>query len=330
MRASVFNLPGVKPLTCEGVLVPAFTTPEAGDTAVIACHFNPCGFMRPRLNLLHFLSWTAALGIPVYVAELSFTRGRPPVLPAGPRVRHIETDPVNCLFQKEALLNAAAAIVPGRFTKIAWLDADILISDNDWLAKASALLDDFAVIQPFRRGILTNPDWREEKLLVSVAAGLHAGGHFRHYHPGFAWAGRREFFTDHGGLYERSIAGHGDIMAARAFTGSMSGHDATEENMNQLAVKEWREWAAPVTRWTGGKVGYLRADAWHLWHGETANRNYDAKRKLLRDVKPCHVENTRGCLEWTAAAHEEIPDTIKSIAATFSARREDTPAAIAA
>jgi len=308
---------------------PAFDVPLAGDTAVIACHFNPSGYQRPRANLRAFLDRLAAQSVPVFMMELTYGEARP-FLPAGPRVQHLRTAPDNLLFHKENLLNLTERIVPAQFTKVVWLDAECLLHRADWLSATSAALDAQPVVQPWHRGIITNAAGREVALLNSTGHGASLNDHRRcyhgygnPYHPGFATAARRELWTQHGGLYELPVS-CGDTAMAMAIQVVLTREQQLLPGVSPAVWSDLCRWSARVRPWAGG-IGCIRGDITHLWHGDLDNRNYAAQPGLLRAFDPArHIQHRAdGLLEWSPFARAEIPVTIAAIAALFSARKED-------
>ena len=61
------------------------------------------------------------------------------------------------MWQKERLLNLTIDRVPDRYTKIVWVDADVLFTNPRWIVEASERLDDFPVIQPFSHAVRLRP-----------------------------------------------------------------------------------------------------------------------------------------------------------------------------
>ena len=57
------------------------------------------------------------------------------------------------MWQKERLLNIAAARLPKSARKVGWFDADIVFKEPDWLERTSHALDRYAVVQPFSHAV---------------------------------------------------------------------------------------------------------------------------------------------------------------------------------
>lgn len=302
-------------------------TPLTGDTAVISCHFNPCGYQTQTRNLAYFLEFMAETSPPLFMAELTFSPRQ--LLPSNNRVLHLEAK-APLLWQKESLLNAVEKIVPPQFTKIIWIDADCLMTDPAWLENASRALDEYAIIQPFKRCVFTDEKLDESGVRAGCGYAATTGNprkaDWSLFHCGFAWGARRELWTEHGGLIE-CLSGQADSLIALAAMGQLDRSHSHGSRLNDAMWKHVSEWAAPVTEWTGGKIGSIPGDIVHLWHGNTERRRYRDRQSLLRDLDPArHLYHTdQGLLAWTQDAHAEIPETIEALTNYFSERAEDTP-----
>lgn len=116
--------------------------------AVVTCHFNPCGYTRPRENYDRFAEGMAAGGVELFTVELAYDDD-PFDLPGaqlrirGRRNRHL-------LWQKERLLNLLIAKLPAETEAIAWIDADLLFEDaTGWAGAALEGLKHWPVLQPW-------------------------------------------------------------------------------------------------------------------------------------------------------------------------------------
>jgi hypothetical protein len=293
------------------------------DFAVISCLFNPGGFRRPCENLTRFTKELKRTGCPYYLVELGFP-GREFFMPAAENVWQYRSSSV--LWHKEKLLNLAAAKLPSQVEKICWLDADVLFSDPHWWHKASRLLDEFVVIQPFETA-----DWldREGESVERSAHGYVAAYHaqppnwaprrFRYYHPGFAWAARREFF-ERGGLFCRHVVGGGDAILALSLIKRADRLSYIRKYSRKLfqLIKEYEE----SLYWINGSIGYVPdVKVGHLWHGALSDRGYIERNQLLTRYDPLRdiAEDENGVWRW-ASAKPELHEAVKRY---FLARRED-------
>jgi hypothetical protein len=286
--------------------------------ALITCHYNWFGFERPRHNLRRFLEVTK--GLPVYGVEAQLP-GHPMHTRGMPGWQQITADNDQVMMQKECLLNIAAAMVPGHFEALAWVDADILFSNKHWFDQTARALDFFPVVQPFSKA-----QWLKHDDSVSMERqGIGKEPDLLHRcvaHPGFAMAARRALWTQRrGGLYEHLVVGNGDVGFASAVLGyDQPGHIV----MNPALRAHYDAWATPVKAWIKGRaMGCVPGTASHLWHGELKDRRYlERNDVLIKTLDPSihltHADN--GLLTWTPAAPFGLRYAIRS---HFANRRED-------
>ena len=192
------------------------------DVAVLSVLYSPGHYTRPVLNLLLVENRLEAAGIPFFKLEVAWGDD-PHVLPAGPRTLHLRTR--SCMFQKERLMNVLEASVPANFSKVLFLDADVMLADTrggHWYDSLSQLLDSHDVVQPFDlAGHLDLSFKRVSNIKCSVlyaykGQSLDSQIRRRNLHTGLAWAFRRDWLQQQGGLFDLAIHGGGDSVNAGA------------------------------------------------------------------------------------------------------------------
>jgi hypothetical protein len=301
----------------------------------LTTYFNPIRYKRRLSNYRIFRS---NLHIPLVTVELSFdgqfelTKNDADVL--------IQLSGGAVLWQKERLLNIAIKSVPSDVKNIAWLDCDILFERNDWVEEAERQLNErYNIIQLFSKAIYLNKEDTGEllcnynsypavpglvalynknnilpldKLAVSTQGDLI-------YNPGFAWAARTEIFAKHG-FYDLAIIGAGDLYMANSIFGTMNSIIKLH-SLNNARSKSYLNWGRPFHRTVANKVGYISGEIYHLWHGDTKNRNYKDRFKILANFNPqadVYIGDN-GVWHWTK------PNTTlaEQLRAHFLNRRED-------
>ena len=120
------------------------------------------------------------------------------------------------LWQKERLLNLTIDRVPDRYTKIAWIDADMLFDNARWAVEASDRLDEFPVIQLFSHAIRLRPNetsyfgggerYRSFGFTRAALPALSRLRYLIHGHTGFAWAADRQLLSGLGLTTPRLLA----------------------------------------------------------------------------------------------------------------------------
>jgi hypothetical protein len=283
------------------------------NLAVICSHFNSAGFHVPRRNLLRFLRQLEIRKIPVFVAELAY-EDQDFFLPESPSVFRFRTDKSNVLWHKENLLNLAAGLVPPKYDCLAWIDTDLLFMSEDWAERAQKQLERYSVVQLFSEAWWTDEDGRCFRSSKSTMADgtLKMGSN----HPGFAWAARRELWSEAGGLCDLAILGGGDALFAAACLGG--------DIPKWLHYPDWKNWTKRLTEWahTSGKPSVVSGVVVHEWHGTERDRAYIPRNLLLKDfdISRMVVRRQDGLLQFS----DEVPSQLReAFLHYFAWRRED-------
>jgi hypothetical protein len=296
---------------------------KRSDVWAITCYFNPAGSRR---RLLNYKSFRKHLNVPLVAVELAYeSQGCLDEDDADVLIRLPGKD---VLWQKERLLNLAFRSVPNSCRKVAWLDCDIIFEQADWAQRTSALLDRFALVQPFTHVYRSDPNWRPGNGLPSrsevrrsipfiISAGmpaatcLAASSRIIKSTPGYAWAARRELLEDHG-LYDACIIGGGDVAISCAAYGAF--HDAVRtQQMNEHQRQHYIAWAKEFYDASRADVTFADGTIVHLWHGNNEHRRYRERYEVLSRLQfnPFHdiALDERGVWQWNTEKtelHEEV------------------------
>ncbi len=301
------------------------------DLCVISTYFNPCQYDRKRRNLEHFLGALRSARVRYLIAEGVFD-GQRFILPADDAIVRVRCGAV--LWQKERLLNLLLSRVPARCTKVAWLDADVLFTNDRWAHEASRLLDELPVVQLFERAIRLPPDQMSfagegachegfAAVLARRPAAFLSGQFAEHGHTGFAWAARKEILLQHG-FYDRAVAGGADHLTAHALVGDW--RSPCVERMVGAAGPEadtFAGWALHLYESVRGQVGVVSGQLLHLYHGSVERRRYSERH---RDLARLGFDPRRDLLldeagTWCWPAHRT--DLLRWGRDYFEDRRED-------
>lgn len=266
---------------------------------------------------MRFIRQMRSSGVPVFGVEAVLPNQTPATVGIS-GWRQVTANPDSqMLFQKECMLNMAEKLVPESFRKIAWLDADIMFSNQNWHSETSLLLDHFAFVQPFGQAVWTDMDGSE--LFRKPSTMRVKGGLPMHSHPGFAMAARRAFWRELGGLFEHLIVGNGDVGIATAILDKQL--PSTQTYSDEL-LSHYQAWRTKVTAFAKrGGFSFTRGIIWHEWHGSLQNRRYVERNKSLLNMRPDYVvHGSNGLLEWNGSAPQGLKDYVKEY---FSLRDED-------
>lgn len=293
---------------------------NASQLAVVACHFNPCHFQAPIDN---WWRWWDQLprDLTVISVELSFD-GQ---FHTDSQIRLQGDLEKNCLWQKECLLNIGMRNLPPEVNRVAWIDADCLFHDPDWVAKTNAELDSFPLVQMFRAVNMLGAAGEVEQHAPSAMSMGGVQGPAQKgiwSKPGLAWAAHRDIIEGLG-LYDRLATGAGDAALLWAARGEFNNH-FFGQRLNQAIREDWLRWGARLHQRVRGRMGFVDMEVSHLYHGSRLNRQYGTREVALltHGYDPeRHVQyNADGVLEWTPASPPEMRDRLREY---FQNRRED-------
>lgn len=286
-------------------LFPAPAYVPASDVALLTSYFNPGGYRTKYENYIRFRKPIETAGAFLMTVELAF--GMEPLsLQGSENCPVLQVRAKDVMWQKERLLNIGLANLPTQFTKVVWLDCDLLFCDMLWLKNTSALLDEIPVVQPFEWIIrlARGAEHHDGKPEVSAATNVwwqhglsrgfgavfnehpraHLEGDFaKHGHSGYAWAARRSALSKSPQLYDACIAGSGDHMIAHAAVGDwespcvMRCLGATAKQLSHF-----QRWAIQFSKYIVNGVGFTPGIVLHLWHGDLENRRYIERHKEMR------------------------------------------------
>src|SRR5262249_10055459 len=244
------------------------------------------------------------------------------------------------LWQKERLLNIAIESLPHEVKNVAWIDCDILFERKDWAEETEMQLNErYNIVQLFSKVIYLDKDdtaellgkyksrttvpglmalYDETNILPLDKVAVSTQGEIV-YNPGLAWAGKAEIFTKHG-FYDLAIVGAGDLHMANSIFGTMDSIMKLHA-LNESRRKSYLKWGQLFHQTVAKKVGHITGEIYHLWHGDTKNRNYRGRAKILSDFNPqtdVYIGDN-GVWHWT----KRDSALAEQLRAYFIDRRED-------
>lgn len=318
--------------------VPIYPTKLPGELWGIAVYYNPAGYSSRRGNLQIFSDRVRQQGLNLIIVELAFNDA-PFELSDEVCDRLVQLRTASVLWQKERLLNIGLAYLPRQCDKVAWLDADIIFENQNWIHDASILLESYIIVQPFETTCwlpkcVKEPEqsWNavvtEMQSLTGMAYVMANAVNKQnvlskstlHGHTGFAWIARREVLDRHG-FYDCYVFGGGDDAITHAMYGDTSYCEAGR--FSAALVNHINLWAHGFVRDVKESVFYARGRVLHLWHGSYENRRYTARHRILTDhnfdpVKDL-MQEPNGCWAWRTGK----TDLHKEAVHYFQSRRED-------
>ncbi len=276
------------------------------EAVIIACYFNPQGNVY-RLNAFNkFYESIKHLNYRIVECVIG---DAVPQLPQTDSITRIYTK--DLLWHKEGLLNNIIKSLPLEYKYVFWLDTDVTFTNKNWLVDSVEELKTKKILQPFEYCVhldrdqvephfditheyeyASDPKQRHPKLWRSFAANYVTTNfsddtnYDKHGHVGFAWGARREVL-DAVPLYDRALIGGADHIIAHAAAGQLRHSCLLKSFTDDIdAVNEWSKRFYGVTQ---GKIGYVKGDLYHTWHGDIEKRQY---LKRIQDFTPTSKEIT--------------------------------------
>lgn len=235
------------------------------------------------------------------------------------------------LWHKENMINLAIQRLPSDWEYVAWVDADIAFCRDDWAEEIVHQLQHHHVIQLFQNAIDLGPHGEviqvHNGFVWSWATGqppsrsANGGYNYGNWHPGYAWAARREAIEALGGLFDLGILGAGDHHMAHALLGKV--HERVPPFLSDGYVEALEAWQQRANVHIRQDLGFMPGTIHHAWHGPKRKRFYGERWEILRKhgYDPRHhiKRDSQGLLAFTHAG-EVMRNDIRQY---FKARDED-------
>lgn len=281
---------------------------------VLTCVFNSQRY-RTRFDLyenfrkhiegtgdtVSHLDYPTSANVPLWTIELAFMRrGWAVTQPGDPRDIRMRTGTE--LWHKERCYNIAVPHLPDDFKYIALVDADIQFTRHDWAEETIHMLQHHPVVQMWGEAEDLDPSGHVFQRHVSFAKsyvdnvergvdylrnGTYGPGLPRptkaFWHPGFAWAFRREAWNDLGGLIDMAVLGSADNHMAKALIGDAE--SSMHPDISQGYQRHIYRWQERAEKYIRRNIGYVNGTIVHFWHGQKKRRRYWDRWKILTDTQ---------------------------------------------
>lgn len=247
---------------------------------VILPYFNFCGFKSRRRLFLDFIERNKNLkGVRFVVSEVV---GSAP-LPKLPVWKHIKATTKCQMWLKENIINMASMHLPSDWKYIAWIDADILFLNENWVQDTKETLEYYDIVQLFHTVVNMGP--RGEAMKTDKSFGyMHSrsgtaytsSDKYGFWHPGYAWACTRSTWSKMGCLLDWAILGSADRHMALAWIGRVenSRPGNVHPNYNRLLL-EFQD------KCKNFRLGNIDGTILHEWHGRLEDRKYRERWEIL-------------------------------------------------
>ena len=271
---------------------------------VVAPIVNPSRY-RSRYTLYReFESYITNAGAILYTVEAAYgDRDFEITDPSNPR--HIRLRTNHEVWHKENLINIGVSRLPADWKYVAWIDADVSFARPDIVTETIHQLQHFSVVQMFTQATDLGPRYETLQTFDGFVAQwmAHRTRHvpdypkpaqYGNWHPGYAWACRRDAWDHLGGLLDFSIIGSADRYMADALIGEVAQSLSAEIVRDCPTYTQWcLEWQARAERHLKRNLGFVDGLLLHYFHGAKKNRGYINRPSILwnnqfdpsRDIK---------------------------------------------
>lgn len=270
-----------------------------GELWVVTVISNPVRFSSRYALYREFEQHMKATGANLVTVEMAFG-DRPWSVTESGNPRHVQLRSRSEVWHKENLINVGVSRLPPGWEYMAWVDADVQFLRPDWTTETVHQLQHYGVAQLFETAIDTGPTGQALNTWngfgYSFANGLpqftgtaphyyyaassSKGGKASFWHPGYAWAMRRDTFEDVGGLLDTAILGAGDHHMALAFIGQAE--QAVPPGLHPNYMKHVLQWQDRCSRHLRQNLGYVPGTLLHHWHGKKKDRRYWDRWEILK------------------------------------------------
>lgn len=312
-------------------LLSVYDTPSNKDMLVILPFFNPCNSLRMTQNLLLIKDKLDASNIPYTIIHALY----PSSAPLGLKENYSTVHTTSYAFIKENLANLIIDAKKDEYAKFCVLDGDIVFKRSDWYVATSDALDRYIIVQPFTDYVnlgqdFTTPLKEGRGILAQYQKPISdENGDIGDVqgHTGYCIAFTRMFLRTVG-YPELNLLGGGDMIVCSVALGiklfSRHGHkkyyDFVYDKHSPGRSLKW---------------GVVSGGVYHLYHGDSANRQYvsrysilykylsqtqnDGKRHLV--ITDIVKKNKEGVYEWIDEIKEDIN---KDVLSYFASREDDS------
>lgn len=293
-----------------------YKQPILDDICVVMCFFNPINYRKKIDHINYVIQLLQSSSIPIFITELLYPNQTSSLI--------YKTNTVyseSILFCKENLWNITEKTIPDKYSKIIFLDSDIILSDINWLNKSRDLFNNNDIIQPMSHVFknlkdpnintididfdLDKPNFDDACYSVAYKILHNKRINLLYDHPGFAVGIDRNLYHKIHGFYDRAIIGGGDTL----FWSNLSYIDIDYIIKNSYFYDEgYKIYQNNAKKHlSNAKVNCVEnCFALHLYHGNSTNRNYRYRHKILQNMNTNISYNQYGILEVDKNTNEII------------------------
>lgn len=269
-----------------------YESPAKCDLAVCFVYFNIARSKRILMNYLYVTNKLRMAKIPFFTLEVVYDA------PEIGEATHIPGK--SAMFHKEQLCHLLEQHIPAEFTKLLFLDADVLFGNPQWYSRVSNLLETYQVIQPFRDAVFLDLTYTKQLIKKSSVLFMDRQQYDSKFHPGFGWGFQRSWFRKIG-FFQYAITGCGDTFSVSAWLRAPLPPAYPFQEAYRPSYTEYKQHPPPTMTFCEGTI-------YHLWHGNDNNRQWKTRHAILEgvaDVRDILTAEKGKSFELTDAAVEK-------------------------
>ena len=278
--------------TIKSALDTVYNKPISNDLAVGFVIFNSAKSKRIIMNYLYTVEKLKLAKIPYYTLELVYDDSSPEIADAF----HVRG--TSHLFQKEHLCKLLEQRIPESYTKLLFMDADLVFSNKDWYNELSKSLDSYEVIQPFTNAIWLDLNYNniEDNRITCVYFKDKSNFPIFQSHVGFAWGFQRSYYREVG-MYCYAVLNSGDSFSSMQFLNN--------DYFLKYPLVNTSRFLNTCLKYLEGRkptLSHINGNIYHLYHGSIHNRKYGILLDIANTIKTIEdilVENEDGVFELT-------------------------------
>jgi hypothetical protein len=255
------------------------------DFYVVTMVSNPERYAS-RYALYHkFREHMRASSVPLLTVEVAFGE-RPFAVTSSDDPWSVQLRTCSQIWHKENALNIGISRLPSDWKYVAWIDADIAFVHRDWALETVHQLQHTPVVQMFQHAIDLGPNHEtlqmHQGFVWCYRSGRPSGRRYAHWHPGYAWAARRDAFDGFGGLIDWAILGSADHHMAVGLIGRLDRDYCTPRaKLSDRYQRKLEAWQTRAVREVKRNIGFVPGTILHSWHGKKADRRYGDRWSIL-------------------------------------------------
>jgi hypothetical protein len=254
---------------------------------------------------------------------------RPFVVTQSDNPLHCQVRTRSEIWHKENLLNLAINRLPLDWEYVAWVDSDIYFTRPDWAAETVHQLQHNKIVQMFSHARDLGPKYEplvaHTGFVYNLRKGSKPNQNYSNWHPGFAWAARKQTLNDLGCLIDWAILGAADRHMACGLIGKMNDSLPPELPTRCANYYNWLiGWQDRASKYIDGDVGYVDGLLLHGWHGNKRDRGYVDRWQILLEEEYDPLLDLKRDWQGVWQLTDHSPSMRDKIRAYFRQRNEDS------